>query len=264
PNSTAFSEIPTGGPLLTLRWGQRLQPRLSPRSRRKVGAGVHVHRRVGKTLYRASVMAGPFRLSTNMTTQLGKAQQFLEVLQRIRARVNAQEEAQPGELDALEVRFRQALHEESEGSRRHGMKLHFYAKIPASYWVGQALSTPHFRVSDGLELGLQAWKRLALARTQVFPGRTNRYTILRRHGPEDLQAAWEILRRKHIDVWADAGRCPAQAAARLDDLEAKHQPCRERLARRWKSRRREADCAERVVQETIQQILTSWRPKRQL
>ncbi|CAJ1407705.1 unnamed protein product [Effrenium voratum] len=61
------------------------------RSRRKVGAGVHVHRRVGKTLYRASVMAGPFRLSTNMTTQLGKAQQFLEVLQRIRARVNAQE-----------------------------------------------------------------------------------------------------------------------------------------------------------------------------
>lgn len=235
--------------------------------------GLHLHRRkVGKTFYRASVVAGPFRLSTGFTTKLDKARDFLEVLLRIRSKVSSDAKVCAAslscekELDLLEVCFKTAVKEEMAqigASGRREMQLNFYAKVPANYWIGKALSTPHFSATDGgLEQGLEAWKSLTLARAAIFRGRTNRYTILQHHQPEDLEAAWGRLRQKHIDVWSAAGRCPKQAAARLAALEAKHHPYHERMQRRWMTSpaSRSSGTDDAGAQKAIETILAGWSP----
>eukprot|EP00434_Breviolum_minutum_P025634 symbB.v1.2.022650.t1/scaffold2004.1/size154144/5 len=159
-------------------------------------AGLHLHRRkVGKTFYRASVAAGPFRLSTGFTTKEEKAKEFLEVLLRIRARITSGVQVchseKLEELDLIEASFKRAVEEETAALGplgRKEMQLHFYAKVPANYWIGKALSTPNFPVDGGLEQGLHAWRSLTLARAAVFRGRTNRYTILQHHPPDELES----------------------------------------------------------------------------
>lgn len=208
--------------------------------------GLHSHRRSGRILYRASVVAGPFRLTTGLTSKIDVGQRYLQVLSRIRDLVtldfpkssHSEEHASSlDELNRTEERFRLALQSELSHLRfpeNKALKLHFYACVPASYWVGQALSTPYYlALGPGLDDGLRAWRRLSEARGAVFRGRTNRFSILQRHAPEDLEAAWLQLRQTYIDVWADAGHCPQKVAARLRTLELKHRPCRERRRRRW-------------------------------
>lgn len=236
-------------------------------------SGLHLHRRkVGKSFYRASVVVGPFRLSTGFTTKLEKARNFLEVLLRIRSKVCDAKVSLASscekDLELLEVCFKTAVKEEMaqlDSSGRREMQLNFYAKVPANYWIGKALSTPHFSATDGgLEQGFEAWKSLTLARMAIFPGRTNRYTILQHHQPEDLEAAWGRLRQKHIEVWRAAGRCPKEAAARLAALEAKHHPYYERMQRRWitsKASRNSGSTDDAGTQiSAIESILAGWSP----
>ncbi|CAE7211957.1 unnamed protein product [Symbiodinium sp. CCMP2592] len=120
-------------------------------------AGLHLHQRGQKRYYRASVVAGPFCLKTGLTQGADKARRFLEALLRIRARVLTSLLQEPActeqGLEALEVAFRSAIQEELTGLGSG--RLYFYANIPASYWVGQALTTPHFPVlGEGLDHGL--------------------------------------------------------------------------------------------------------------
>eukprot|EP00439_Symbiodinium_sp_Y106_P077013 s1840_g16.t1 len=120
-------------------------------------AGLHLHQRGQKQYYRASVVAGPFCLKTGLTQGADKARRFLEALLRIRARVLTSLLQEPActeqGLEALEVAFRSAIQEELTGLGSG--RLYFYANIPASYWVGQALTTPHFPVhGGGLDHGL--------------------------------------------------------------------------------------------------------------
>lgn len=235
-------------------------------------SGLHLHRRkVGKSFYRASVVVGPFRLSTGFTTKLDKARDFLEVLLRVRSKVSDAKVCLASslaskELEQLKVCFKTAVKEEMAqlgAAGRREMQLNFYAKVPANYWIGKALSTPHFSATDGgLEQGFEAWKSLTLARAAIFPGRTNRYTILQHHQPEDLEAAWGRLRQKHIDVWRAAGRCPTEAAARLAALEAKHHPYHERMQRRWMTAasRNSGITDDAGTQQAIESILAGWSP----
>ncbi|CAE7942078.1 unnamed protein product [Symbiodinium sp. KB8] len=170
----------------------------------------------------------------------------------------------PG-LEALEVAFRSAIQEEIAGLGSG--RLYFYANIPASYWVGQALTTPHFPVlGGGLDHGLRAWRLLSRMRLAIYTKRTNRYTILRHHRPDDLEAAWSRLRQTHIEVWAAAGRCPKQVEARLSALEAKHQACRVRRTERWQhssKRPLRSDEGEHTgAVKGILRLLSSWSPLR--
>ncbi|CAE7868785.1 unnamed protein product [Symbiodinium microadriaticum] len=232
-------------------------------------AGLHLHRRGQKQYYRASVVAGPFCLKTGLTQGADKARRFLEALLRIRARVLASSLQEPActeqGLEALEVAFRSAIQEEIAGLGSG--RLYFYANIPASYWVGQALTTPHFPVlGGGLDHGLRAWRLLSRMRLAIYTKRTNRYTILRHHRPDDLEAAWSRLRQTHIEVWAAAGRCPKQVEARLSALEAKHQACRVRRTERWQhssKRPLRSDEGEHTgAVKGILRLLSSWSPLR--
>jgi len=141
------------------------------------------------------------------------------------------------------------------------MELRFAVIVPAKYWVGTMLKTPQFAMRD-LKVGLQAWWRLSEARGLVYRGRTNRYSILQRHSPEELDVAWRRLRGVYLDVWAEAGHSRGRVAKRITALEEKHQSCRQRLATRWSTSLRKglrskvaAPVAEGAFQMTSEMVL---------
>lgn len=205
-----------------------------PANRDQPALGLHCHRRAGgKILYRASVYAGPFRLTSNFTTQSARAQRWLQVLQSIRHRVL--EGGKAAESDnLLEARLRSALQEtpvlvlgEEEG---RALRLYFTAHVSAGLWIGGKLSTPSFQAfGQGLERGLLAWRRISSARNAISL-RQNRYTVLQRHDPRELEAAWKELKMAHLEVWNATGR---PVSSKIASLEAKHAPFWQRLERRW-------------------------------
>ncbi|CAK0799206.1 unnamed protein product, partial [Prorocentrum cordatum] len=189
-------------------------------------AGVHSHRRKGRLLYRASIVAGPFRITTGFSASPDRAEQHLQILHSLRDRICAATGSAVeggGYCRGVEARFRAAVATEPRplGFGPGAPRLYFYASVPAGYWVGRPLTTPSFPVADGLEVGLQAWRRLSEARGAVFLGRTNRYTMLQHHDPAELDAAWIRLRQVHIDIWSEVGRCPRRLASRLRELESR-------------------------------------------
>jgi len=181
---------------------------------------------------------GPFRLVSEYTSEQAKAQETLEVLLRIRLRMQqpkqqstSEEEATAGDAD-LEARFRAALSEED--SLCQPFRLRFYAQVPAKYWVGRSLTTPTFPLAGlGLERGLMAWRRLSDARARVHSGRSNRYSILQHHGPKQMEAAWVGLRSVYFDICVECGQSPSRVSARLKRWEAAHRPYVARRSSRW-------------------------------
>lgn len=222
--------------------------------------GVQSRIKSGRLLYRASVIVGPFRLISGYSAKLDKARAHLEVLLRIRRRVcgakfNGEDASDGGNALMLDTpaqelasRLRDALSQEVPASFKHECArsrscldssqeqysngelerpcIYFSASVPAGLWIGKCLSTPCFPVAGGLEAGLRAWQHLRRARGLVFTGRCNRYSILQRHSPEELEAAWVGLRQAYVDVWSEASRqCPLNVASRLSALERGHRRC---------------------------------------
>jgi len=196
--------------------------------------GIHSCQRGGRPLYCASIIAGPFLISTKFGRDLPLVLRFREVLLAIQVRL-ASVANRVGMPSKIEAEFRAALVEEPATQGLDpiaDMGLRFVALVAAKYWVGNTLRTPRFRVSN-LDHGVQAWLRLNEARALIFQGRTNRFTILRRHTPLQLSAAWARLRETYIDVWVQAGCSRETVVARLCNLEKRHQCCRQRMTARW-------------------------------
>lgn len=202
--------------------------------------GVHTSKKGGVVRYCASVQVGPFSIASRYDTSMQKALKFLEVAVAIRTCLAPlfSGNLEPG---AIEAAFRAAMVEEPA---RHGsavaaeIDLRFSVTVYAGYWVGVALRTPQFSVSNGgLDDGLRAWRLLSEARGQVFQGVTNRFSIVRHHSPEELDAAWARLRPTYERIWAEAMNRPQKLAAvtsRLDELEAKHREQQQRRADLWR------------------------------
>jgi len=195
-------------------------------------AGVYSRRSGTRLLYAAAGIVGPFRLSTRFVADLGTAIGFRQVISTFSRRVLAC----GGE--AVDEAFARTVAEETlAGTSSRGpwaaMGLRFAVAISARYWVGRQLLTPRYAVPAGTEAGLRAWRRLNEARGLVYRGHTNRYSIIQRHTPSQLEEAWRRLREAHLDVWAEAGKDRSKVAAQIGALEERHQAHRRRLAARW-------------------------------
>eukprot|EP00404_Azadinium_spinosum_P014436 CAMPEP_0180534422 /NCGR_PEP_ID=MMETSP1036_2-20121128/64163_1 /TAXON_ID=632150 /ORGANISM="Azadinium spinosum, Strain 3D9" /LENGTH=335 /DNA_ID=CAMNT_0022548727 /DNA_START=172 /DNA_END=1176 /DNA_ORIENTATION=+ len=183
-------------------------------------------RGTARLFYAARGTAGPFRLFTRSVADLRTALRFRGVLTAIRQRSQAAVERGP---EALAETFARALKEEAV---QCGVDpgLRFAVAVPARYWVGTELLTPCFAAQE-VEQGLRAWRRLREAREQIFCGRTNCHSILQRHSPEQLDAAWRQLRHVYLDIWHDAGsQRSRRAKEQLAALEGRHASHRRRLA----------------------------------
>eukprot|EP00929_Paragymnodinium_shiwhaense_P121758 TRINITY_DN9411_c3_g1_i1.p1 TRINITY_DN9411_c3_g1~~TRINITY_DN9411_c3_g1_i1.p1 ORF type:complete len:564 (+),score=89.39 TRINITY_DN9411_c3_g1_i1:82-1773(+) len=202
--------------------------------------GVQSRKKCGKLSYCASIVAGPLTLCTKYHHDLATVQRYQLSLQAIQRRISGPwESLRPDGADLhldwlertkrLEAVFKTAIVEESTADPVD-MDIRFTAVVSAKYWVGTALKSPQFKDIDA---GLAAWRRLHEARSQIFRGRTNRFSILSRHSPADLEDTWQRLRAAYIDVWVEAGKSRCDVDARLQSLEEKHKACRERLLARW-------------------------------
>lgn len=246
-------------------------------------AGISRLTRGGRTTFRASVYAGPFRLFTGFSLDCEMVQRYWEVMVRIRNSVAAtgtsgwSSDQSLGPEDArgfneLEARFRQALADEPIlGSAGKQLRLRFHSCIPARFWVGRPLVTPVF-FADGeqLEQGLGAWRRLALIRAELHMGRTNGSNVVSSKGPSQMEAIWKRLRAAFLEIWAETGHCPAKLEERLRSQEAAHQPTQRRCIDRWNQRLAQVERAEaksaklgrrpsmRGVQLRIVRLLRCW------
>jgi len=183
----------------------------------------------GRAAYSASGVAGPFQLFTRAESDMAVALRNSEVLAAIRQRLDSEHcEAR------LEDSFRCAVQEEPAklGIDTEDLGLTFAGTVSAGYWVGRQLFTPRFPVS-AVDAGLSAWRRLRNARGSVFLGPSNRYSILRRHSPLELELAWQHLRTEYLGIWAEAGKDRGRVAAHLDVLQHRHVSYRLRRAVRW-------------------------------
>lgn len=241
--------------------------------------GIHTSPKNGRERYCSCLHAGPFFLSTGYFSDISKVIGFRPLLELIRERVAAHGYAN-GEMSAgiLEDSFRASLNEVATCFGQQAlddMKLRFSILVPAKYWVGSVLKTPQYETScpQSLGAGLGAFKRLCEARHPIYPGPTNRYSILRRHSPTDLEAAWQRIRRTYVDVWAEAGYCCRRVITRLLQLEVRHRDFRKRLEDRWQAKGSKtcrmdsnyADCKQ--VSQTssrvrIAQLLSRWKASR--
>eukprot|EP00928_Gymnodinium_smaydae_P010629 TRINITY_DN14007_c0_g1_i1.p1 TRINITY_DN14007_c0_g1~~TRINITY_DN14007_c0_g1_i1.p1 ORF type:complete len:465 (+),score=40.19 TRINITY_DN14007_c0_g1_i1:258-1652(+) len=218
------------------------------RCKRRQGGmvGIHGHARKGRLLYRASIIAGPLRLTTGYSVSFERAQRNRDALLRIRAELGPSIDAicyrgnavavgtSPGTNTGLdtttrqfEERFRAAVAEEQATAIGEDLRIYFCATVPAGHWVGRPLTTPSFKATTatGLERGLRAWRRLNDARSAVYWGRTNRYSARRFQCASSgmgIDVAWMRLRQVHLDVWAEAGHCPRRLEERLRELEVAH------------------------------------------
>mmetsp|Transcript_21212 Transcript_21212/g.73038 ORF Transcript_21212/g.73038 Transcript_21212/m.73038 type:complete len:580 (-) Transcript_21212:158-1897(-) len=203
----------------------------------------------GRCAYAATGTVKGFRLFTRFDRDLVVAVRFRNVLIGIREAVhclcgtldggsrNCAEALEVCAVDStrLEDVFRHAVVEEP---RKWGvdadrdMGLRFSICIGARYWVGRQLLSPRFPIS-AIDDGLCAWRRLKEARSVVYLGPTNRYSILQRHTPLELQAAWRQLRKVYLDICVMAGKDREKVAASLLDLEASHASVRDRRMARW-------------------------------
>lgn len=204
--------------------------------------GVQTRLKCGRRSYCASMNIGPLLVSTKYHPEFSMALRFHEVLVAIHRRCGAQAASAMiagGEtIDGFISSFRGAVAEAPPLFNLDAfadMDLRFAVLVPAKYWVGTIIKTPQFSARQRLDAGLRALQDLFQARGLVFRGRTNMYTILAKHSPEELQAAWQQLRAVYLDVWAaECGdQARRQAVARLAALEQKHLGARQRLLHRW-------------------------------
>lgn len=208
-------------------------------SSRPLLPGVACRKVAGQLRYAASGSAGPFRLHTRFVTDPEVAQRFRTVLESIRRQINTTGARNDDEGSVLTSHaFVRAV---SEQPARHGldaildMGLSFTVTVAAGYWVGRQLLTPRFAVGSltGLQAGLQACRRLRNARGLIYAGFSNRYSILRKHSPQQLQLTWERLKEEYLNVWVEAGKNRAKVEAQLSVMEDRHRAHRHRLAARW-------------------------------
>jgi len=205
--------------------------RLVSRSKSRSGIyGIECHSRNGKLLYRAGAMAGPFRITSGYLTDLTRARRYHEVLERIGRRVRS---AGTSASDDVEASFRRALAEEPSAcglGTGTDLGFRFFALIPARCWVGKALRTPCFTVVDGLEAGLNAWRRLSDVRSLVYCGPA---AILDHHEPWQIIAAWRQLREAYAEVLTNGGYRLQLVDARIQALEKRCRPRMRKLTMRW-------------------------------
>jgi len=199
--------------------------------------GIQRHR-CGRSLsFRACVGVGSLRFITAYNADLSKAQHQLEALLRLRERIVAAGGTSKKLPEDFEDKLRQAIADEPEASK---LELQFHASVSAKFWVGTRLDTPCFSVSDGLEGGLRAWRRLNEARDGFGRERERGGCCplqWQRSTPQQLEEAWLQLRRAYVSTWAEAGRCPRRSEARLKALEARHEArLREANGRRRRKR----------------------------
>lgn len=194
----------------------RRLPVLAPRLQRAPRSGVRgieAHCRSGRTLYRASASAGPFRVTSGYFPELHSAQQVLGVLRRISARVGAASQARGALVEA----FREALEEEPRAAALDlsgSFRLRFFSVVSMGGLVG-ALRTPLLPVTgEGLDRGLAAWRRLDAAR-DFLRGPPLAFHSEVGHRRE----AWRRLRRAYTEAWAASGACAARQHRRLERLD---------------------------------------------
>jgi len=170
---------------------QRRQP-----GRSKTGVfGLHMHRRKQRTMYRASVSAGPFRLTTGYMLEQEEALTKLKVLLRLR---DFMIEAACHEAQDLEHHFRAAVANEMAPSDQ--AQYYFYGTVSGFGRVSRFLYTPCYSVGgSGLDQGLSAWRQLTEA--------------------VGKEATLDELRSIHSSVWMEAGLCSKRVDARWSELE---------------------------------------------
>lgn len=194
------------------------------------GFGIHRHRRAGRITYRAGVNIGPLRLHSVYYADMAKAQSVLEVMLRIQHKIR-QELAHTKHFEGgvskcgrLEAAFRSALHSLSDPLHCTA-ELRFLMQIPAKRWVGRVLTTPSYSASgEGLNRGLEAWKRLSAARQVDLEAAPVSQRIRKSHymglQQQDAtfqagQTLWKQLRSEYFEVCVEAGQSPGHVSAKL-------------------------------------------------
>jgi len=208
-----------------VRCGRAVQRQVSNRLPTAGTKGIHCRRDRQVLYYRAHVTAGPIRLHTVYTPDIGKAHLFQVVLKAMQARIlqacrcGAREDIVAAVLTAIEEEPR------TYECDLKDMGLSISAQVRAACWIGQALPTPAFSARSA-RVGLEVWQSLEEAHG-IDPQCVSEWHQCGRYTVDEWQLAWQRLRVKYLEVWAKYGArscTPARIAARLSMLEAKHFP----------------------------------------
>eukprot|EP00435_Cladocopium_sp_Y103_P028277 s3374_g7.t1 len=181
------------------------------RCRRSDGAGKGVlsRRRYGAWRYFAVVVVHRLQLRSKEVHCSHLAAKhhalLLEIKQEIAADLCAQRlRQQPDEALASRLHHKVASVMQKFQLNSDDLGLQFRAVSPI---IGTVLSGPVFHLRN-FHLGIAGWQFLQLARGVERPSSV-----------EDVSQAWDRSRHAFSELWAVAGRSPAESARRLDDLE---------------------------------------------
>lgn len=231
------------------------------RCRRSDGAGKGVlsRRRYGAWRYFAVVVVHRLQLRSKEVHCSHLAAKhhalLLEIKQEIAADLCAQRlRQQPDEALASRLHHKVASVMQKFQLNSDDLGLQFRAVSPI---IGTVLSGPVFHLRN-FHLGIAGWQFLQLARGVERPSSV-----------EDVSQAWDRSRHAFSELWAVAGRSPAESARRLDDLEKrqsfkelqKHRAIQQQR-RQDKSRRAKMERLQRQqerLEERIHQLLTKFR-----
>lgn len=181
--------------------------------------------------YRASACAGPFRLLTGYFKEHKQAAEHLALLQKVSQEVGCRGAAGSFLDEAVECRFREAIADLGMAQAMTS-QIRFFATVPAKYWIGRQLKTPCLLLPEGLQAGLDAWRKLRNARSSVYCGPCD--PLQRGHLAEEMEAAWQTLRGAYSEVWSTVGNlAPERLAAKLLHLEELRGACSERRRACW-------------------------------
>lgn len=171
---------------------------------------------------------GPFRLFTRGDTS--NIRLHREILEHLKAKVAPAGGTFEGLASALTAAV-EAL-PLTHGLTAAQLCLRYVVAIPARFWISHELLSPRY---SGLEACLDAWRRLAAARSSLEDSSLVHGAWLRLKRPQDPEAAWQRLRQAYIDLWVEKGRDRAEMERRLELIVLEHRAkrrCVEPLSRR--------------------------------
>lgn len=205
------------------------------------GKGVLSRRRYGTWRYFAVVVVHRLQLRSKEVHRSHLAAKhhalLLEIKQEIAADLCAQRLRQkPDEALASRLHHKVASVMQKFQLNSDDLGLQFRAVIPI---IGTVLSGPVFHLRS-FHLGIAGWQFLQLARGVERPSSV-----------EEVSQAWDRSRHAFSELWAVAGRSPAESARRLDDLEKRHS-FEELQKRRAIQQQRRQDKGRRAQMERLQ------------
>eukprot|EP00929_Paragymnodinium_shiwhaense_P106549 TRINITY_DN72014_c0_g1_i3.p1 TRINITY_DN72014_c0_g1~~TRINITY_DN72014_c0_g1_i3.p1 ORF type:complete len:571 (-),score=89.16 TRINITY_DN72014_c0_g1_i3:135-1847(-) len=114
-----------------------------------------------------------------------------------------------------------------------GLTMHI--RVSTAAWLGRDLQTPAYR-EDELDMALEAWRALRLARGPVHVGGCGLLSHVR--CPAEAANTWARVRHRYVQLCCERGVPPQKMTARLAALQEAWVPHQRRERAKWEARQK--------------------------